>query len=83
MEIRAVHLLPVALGLVAIGAGPCGGGQSADTKGFEGTEKDVAQAVYDFRDAEVSVTMADIPGLATLWIDDVLHEVYPPRSKVG
>src|SRR3954447_4142725 len=51
MKIRAVHLLPAALGLVAIGAGPCGGSKSADTGSFSGTEKDVAQAVYDFRDA--------------------------------
>jgi len=52
MRIRPVHLVSVALGFAVLGAGPCGGGgQSADTKGFEGTEKDVAQAVYDFRDA--------------------------------
>ena len=43
-------------------------------------EKRLGAVVYEFRGAEVSVTVADIPGLATLWIDDVLHEVYPPRG---
>ena len=51
MRIRPVHLVSVALGFAVIGAGPCGGGQKADTGDFKGTEKDVAQAVYDFRDA--------------------------------
>src|SRR4051812_1116426 len=51
MRIRPVHLVSVALGFAVLGAGPCGGSQKADTKGFEGTDKDVAQAVYDFRDA--------------------------------
>ena len=52
MRIRLVHVVSVGLGFAVLGAGPCGGGgQSADTKGLEGTEKDVAEAVYDFRDA--------------------------------
>jgi hypothetical protein len=52
MKIRGVHLLSIGLGFALLGAGPCGGGgQSADTDDFQGTDKDVAQAVYDFRDA--------------------------------
>src|SRR3954462_15194503 len=64
MRIRPVHLVSVALGVAVLGAGPCGGSQSpgpgagpgagsqsADTGSFKGAEKDVAQAVYDFRDA--------------------------------
>jgi 3',5'-cyclic AMP phosphodiesterase CpdA len=42
-------------------------------------EKRLGAVIYDFGDAGVSITPADIPGLTTLWIDDVLHEVYPPR----
>jgi 3',5'-cyclic AMP phosphodiesterase CpdA len=42
-------------------------------------EKRLGAVVYDFRDSDVSIVPADIPGLTTLWIDDVLHEVYPPR----
>ena len=54
MKIRPVHLVSVALGVAVLGAGPCaGGGQSADTGDFKGADKDVAQAVYDFRDAVV------------------------------
>jgi hypothetical protein len=51
MRIRPVILVPALLAFGALGAGPCGRGQSADTGDFKGTEKDVAQAVYDFRDA--------------------------------
>lgn len=36
--------------------------------------------VYDFDGSEVGVDRRDVPGLTTLWIDDVLHEVYPPRQ---
>jgi 3',5'-cyclic AMP phosphodiesterase CpdA len=42
-------------------------------------EKRLGAVIYEFEGAEVSVTPADVPGLKTLWIDDVLHEVYPPR----
>jgi len=42
-------------------------------------EKRLGAVIYEFTDAGVSVTPADVPGLTTLWIDDVLHEVYPPR----
>ena len=36
--------------------------------------------VYEFEGAEVDIRICDIDGLATLWIDDVIHEVYPPRQ---
>jgi 3',5'-cyclic AMP phosphodiesterase CpdA len=39
--------------------------------------------VYDFEGADVSVTRFDVPGLTTLWIDDVIHEVYPPRPAAA
>jgi len=42
-------------------------------------EKRLGAVLYEFDGANVSVTMVDVPGLTTLWIDDVLHEVYPPR----
>src|SRR4051794_13625326 len=51
MKIRFVHLSSIALGFALLGAGPCGGSQKADTGDFKGADKDVAQAVYDFRDA--------------------------------
>ena len=52
MRVQSVHLVPVALAVAVLGAGPCGGaGQSADTDDFQGAEKDVAETVYEFRDA--------------------------------
>jgi 3',5'-cyclic AMP phosphodiesterase CpdA len=42
-------------------------------------EKRLGAVVYEFRDSEVSIMRGDVPGLTALWIDDVLHEVYPPR----
>jgi 3',5'-cyclic AMP phosphodiesterase CpdA len=42
-------------------------------------EKRLGATIHDFDGAGVSIAHSDIPGLATLWIDDVLHEVYPPR----
>src|SRR5689334_5618529 len=51
MRPRLVHMLPVVLAVAAVGVGPCGQSKSADTGDFKGAEKDVAQTVYDFRDA--------------------------------
>ena len=42
-------------------------------------EKRLGAVVYEFSGSDVSVEHADVPGLTTIWIDDVLHEVYPPR----
>jgi alkaline phosphatase D len=36
--------------------------------------------IYDFEGGAVTVTMAEIDGLETHWIDDVIHDVYPPRG---
>jgi len=43
-------------------------------------EKWLGAVVYEFDDADVSIDMVRIPGLSEFWIDDVLHEVYPPRT---
>ena len=43
-------------------------------------EKRLGAVIYDFSATDVAVSHVDIPGLSTLWIDDVLHEVYPPRA---
>jgi 3',5'-cyclic AMP phosphodiesterase CpdA len=42
-------------------------------------EKRLGGVIYEFNGSDFSVNHADIPGLTTLWIDDVIHEVYPPR----
>lgn len=36
--------------------------------------------VYEFDGAGVSAAIHEIAALRTLWIDDVIHEVYPPRA---
>ena len=40
-------------------------------------EKWLGAVVYDFEGPEVAVRFGEVPGLATLWIDDVLRDVYP------
>lgn len=42
-------------------------------------EKLLGAVVYEFDGADVSIAFEDVPGLAALWIDDVIHEVYPPH----
>jgi 3',5'-cyclic AMP phosphodiesterase CpdA len=42
-------------------------------------EKRLGAVVYEFDGSGVTITRADVPDLTTLWIDDVLQEVYPPR----
>ena len=42
-------------------------------------EKRLGAAVYEFNRSDVAVSHVDVPGLSTFWIDDVIHEVYPPR----
>ncbi|UFN48159.1 metallophosphoesterase [Roseomonas sp. OT10] len=46
-------------------------------------EARLGAVTYDFAGDQVRVTPAEVPGLTTLWIDDVLHEVYPPRAPLG
>ena len=36
--------------------------------------------LYDFEGPEVAIRPSDVPGLTTFCIDDLLHEVYPPRQ---
>jgi 3',5'-cyclic AMP phosphodiesterase CpdA len=40
-------------------------------------EKRLGAVIYDFGDSNVSIRFGEVPGLATLWIDDVLGDVYP------
>lgn len=51
MRIRPIALPPIVLAVALMAPGACGQASSSNTDDFEGTEKDVAQAVYDFRDA--------------------------------
>jgi len=43
-------------------------------------EKRLGGVIFDFRDTSVAIAFEDIAGLEQYWIDDVLHEVYPPRG---
>ena len=51
MRIRPATLRPLALVLAAAALGACGQGTAADTDAFDGEDKAVAEAVYEFRDA--------------------------------
>lgn len=51
MRLRPVALPPIVLAVVLMAPGACGQGNSTNVDDFEGPQKDVAEAVYDFRDA--------------------------------
>ncbi|MFL5843860.1 MAG: hypothetical protein ACJ762_04135 [Solirubrobacteraceae bacterium] len=51
MRLRPVALPPIVLAVVLMAPGGCGQSSSTNTDDFEGAQKDVAEAVYDFRDA--------------------------------
>jgi 3',5'-cyclic AMP phosphodiesterase CpdA len=43
-------------------------------------ESRLGAVVYEFSGTGAEVRIVDVEGLETLWIDDVIHEVYPPRQ---
>ncbi|MDX6664382.1 MAG: hypothetical protein QOG68_588 [Solirubrobacteraceae bacterium] len=51
MRIRARALPPVVLAVALMAPGACGQSQKSDFGSLKGAQKDVAQAVYDLRDA--------------------------------
>jgi hypothetical protein len=51
MRLRPVALPPILLAVVLMAPGACGQANSNNADDFEGAQKDVAEAVYDFRDA--------------------------------
>jgi hypothetical protein len=51
MRLRPAALPPLLLAVVLMAPGGCGKTTSSNTDDFKGTEKDVADAVFEFRDA--------------------------------
>lgn len=45
--------------------------------------KTLGAVAYEFDGRAVTVTPTAISDLARFWIDDVIHEVYPPRQAAG
>jgi hypothetical protein len=43
-------------------------------------DKRLGAAVHDFAPGGVTTRLVELPALSRYWIDDVIHEVYPPRS---
>ncbi len=43
-------------------------------------EKKLGAVVYEFSPGGAATRMVELPSLARYWIDDVVHEVYPPRG---
>jgi hypothetical protein len=39
--------------------------------------------IYDIDGEKITVNIRPVPGLTDYWIDDVVHEVYPPREPKG
>jgi hypothetical protein len=42
-------------------------------------EKRLGAVLYDFGPDGFTAAISDVEGLQTFFIDDVVHEVYPPR----
>jgi 3',5'-cyclic AMP phosphodiesterase CpdA len=42
-------------------------------------DKKLGAVVYEFAKGSVATRLVELPELARYWIDDVVHEVYPPR----
>jgi len=53
MRLRPLALPPVLLAVVLMAPGACGQSSKTNAGDFQGTEKDVADAVFEFRDAIV------------------------------
>jgi hypothetical protein len=51
MRLRPIALPPLFLAVVLMAPGACGQSSKSNAGDFQGTEKDVAQTVFDFRDA--------------------------------
>lgn len=51
MRLRPLAIPPILLAVVLMAPGACGQSSGTNVDDFEGTQKDVAEAVYDFRDA--------------------------------
>ncbi len=43
-------------------------------------EKKLGAAVYDIMGDTLTAQLTELPALTRYWIDDVVHEVYPPRD---
>lgn len=46
-------------------------------------EAKLGAVIHDFEGRDVTVTLAEVPGLKNFWIDDVIREVYPPRPAAS
>jgi hypothetical protein len=44
-----------------------------------GGEKRLGAVIYEFESDGFTAAISAIDGLSTFYIDDVVHEVYPPR----
>ena len=80
MRIRPVALVPVVLAYSLLGVGACGQSQKADTDKFEGAEKDVAEAVFEFRDA---VAKRDEGKICDTYLTSALKEEVTTKGKAA
>jgi hypothetical protein len=80
MRIRPVAVIPIVLASSLLGVGACGQAQKADTDKFEGAEKDVAEAVFEFRDA---VAKRDEGKICDSYFTPALREEVVSKGKAA
>jgi ketosteroid isomerase-like protein len=81
MRIRPAALPPIVLAGALMAPGACGaGGSSSDTSKFNGAAKDVAQAVYDLRDA---IAKRDENKICDDFVTDALRTQLAGLAKQG
>jgi ketosteroid isomerase-like protein len=80
MRIRSVAIVPIVLATSLLGVGACGQSQSSNTDKFSGAEKDVAQAVYDLRDA---VTKRDEAKICDTYFTPALRDEVAQKGKAA
>ena len=80
MRLRPAALPPIVLAVVLMAPGGCGQSTSANTDDFEGAQKDVAEAVFDFRDA---VAKRDEAKICDSYFTDELRDEVTRVSKAA
>jgi hypothetical protein len=78
MRLRAATLPPIVLAVVLMAPGGCASSTKSDTSKFSGPSKDVAQAVYDLRDA---VTKHDQGKICDTYFTSALRDKMAQLAK--
>jgi hypothetical protein len=80
MRLRLAALPPIFLAVVLMAPGACGQSSSSNTDDFQGKEKDVADTVFEFRDA---VSKRDEGKICESYFTDALRDEITRVSKAA